>query len=189
MDWLFIHADRCFSRFGNKPMLNQIKFNAWLQHLATGLRCCKLSTNVCDWAMLNHSGSTIDRLKIIVKWGTFRPWRTLCHVIGGQGDIKATHLPVGRNVNGEQNITGFVEFFQQYLVNHGWNASHRKVLSTWIKVLYSSEKNLIYCIKTTVLIVYIVYSSTYIHKFTLNTVYINKTTPLLVMSRYSVTEV
>jgi len=46
-----------------------------------------LSTNVCDWAMLNHSGSTIDWLKIIVKWGTFRPWRTLCHVLGGQGDM------------------------------------------------------------------------------------------------------
>jgi len=28
MAWLFIRADRCFSRFGNKPMLNQIKFNA-----------------------------------------------------------------------------------------------------------------------------------------------------------------
>ena len=38
--------------------------------------------------MLNHSGSTIDRLKIIVKWGTFRPWRTLGHVTGGQGGHK-----------------------------------------------------------------------------------------------------
>jgi len=26
--------------------------------------------------MLNHNGSTIDRHKIIVKWGIFRPWRT-----------------------------------------------------------------------------------------------------------------
>jgi len=42
--------------------------------------------------MLNHSGSTIDRLKIIVKWGTFRPGRTLCHVIGGQGDIKLPNI-------------------------------------------------------------------------------------------------
>ena len=63
-------------------------FGAWLQHLTTGLRCCKLSTNVCDWAMLNHSGSTIDRLKIIVKWGTFHPWRTLGHVTCGQGGHK-----------------------------------------------------------------------------------------------------
>jgi len=36
-------------------------------------------------------------------------------------------------------------------------------------------KKLIYCIEITVLIIYIVYSSTYIHKFPLNTVYINKT--------------
>jgi len=25
MAWLFIRADRCFSRFANKPMINQIK--------------------------------------------------------------------------------------------------------------------------------------------------------------------
>jgi len=90
MTCLFIRVDRCFSRFGNKPMLNQIKFNAWLQQLATGLRCCNLSTNVRDWAILNRSGSTIDRLKIIVKWGTFHPWRTLDHVTGGQGGHKTS---------------------------------------------------------------------------------------------------
>jgi len=76
----------------NHQCSTKIKFKAWLQHLATGLRCCKLSTNVCDWAMLNHSESTIDRLKIIVKWGTFRPWRTLGHAIGGQSGLKILSL-------------------------------------------------------------------------------------------------
>jgi len=36
-------------------------------------------------------------------------------------------------------------------------------------------KKIIYCIKSTVVIIYIAYSSTCIHKFTLNVLYINKT--------------
>jgi len=47
----------------------------------------------------------------------------------------AAHLSIGPNVNGQRNLTGFVEFFQQYLVDHGWNASYQccgKVLSTWM---------------------------------------------------------
>ena len=61
----------------------------------------------------------------------------------------AAHLSIGPKVNGQQNLTGFVEFFYQYLVDHGWHASYMcwgKVLSTWIKVPRSSEKRLIYCI-------------------------------------------
>jgi len=61
--------------------------------------------------MLNHSGSTIDRLKIIVKWGTFRPWRTLCHVIGGQGDVTplaslATRGNWNAKSKSSSNVTG-----------------------------------------------------------------------------------
>jgi len=50
---------------------------------------------------------------------------------------------IGPEVNGQQNLTGFVEFFYQYLVNHGWHASYQCcVLSSWIKVPYSCEKRL-----------------------------------------------
>jgi len=34
-----------------------------------------LSKNICDWVMLKHSGSTIDRLKIFVKRGSFSPMK------------------------------------------------------------------------------------------------------------------
>jgi len=51
----------------------------------------------------------------------------------------AAHLSVGPNVNGQQNLTGFVEFFFTSIC-HGWNASYEKVLSTWIEVPYSSKK-------------------------------------------------
>jgi len=38
----------------------------------------------------------------------------------------AVRLPTGPKVNGQQNLTGFVEFFfQQYLVDHGRNASYQ----------------------------------------------------------------
>jgi len=62
-------------------------------------------------------------------------------------------------------------FFNQCLVDHAWHASYQccgNVLSTWIKVPYSSEKKLIYCMQVTVLITYIINSSNYIHKLTLN---------------------
>jgi len=69
-------------------------------------------------------------------------------------------------------------FFNQYLVDHGWHASYQccgKVLSTYIKIPYSSEKKLTYCMQITVLIMYMPYSSIYIHKFVLNTYCINET--------------
>jgi len=58
-------------------------------------------------------------------------------------DIHA-HLSIGlTKVNGHQNPTGLVEFFFQYLVDRSWHARYQccgKVLSTWIKVPYSSYK-------------------------------------------------
>ena len=70
----------------------------------------------------------------------------------------AAHLSIKRKVNGQQSLTGFAEFFYQYLVDHGWHASYQccgKVLSTWIKVLYSSENK--------VFLLYINYCTNYIH--------------------------
>jgi len=29
------------------------------------------------------------------------------------------HLSIGPNVNGQQNLTGFVGFYHQYLMDHG----------------------------------------------------------------------
>jgi len=31
----------------------------------------------------------------------------------------AAHLSIKRKVNGQQSLTGFAEFFYQYLVDHG----------------------------------------------------------------------
>jgi len=56
----------------------------------------------------------------------------------------AAHLAIGPNDNGQQNLTGFAEFFYQYLVDHSWHASYQccgKVLSTLIKVPYSSKNS------------------------------------------------
>jgi len=61
----------------------------------------------------------------------------------------AVHLFIGPNVNDQQNLSSFVEFFLPvaYLVDHRWNASYHyqccgKVLSTWIKVPYSPDEKL-----------------------------------------------
>ena len=44
----------------------------------------------------------------------------LCNLneMNSDGHI-AAHLCIRPKVNGEQNLTGFVEFFYQYLVDHG----------------------------------------------------------------------
>ena len=130
-------------------MLNQIKCDAWLQHLATGLRCCKLSTNVCDWAMLNHSGSTIDRLKIIVKWGTLRPWRTLCHVIGGQGDIQHVPLSTTDNTACQHCKSSWLWWVQHILTKYCWFFYCSKENTTTIifDVLNHSQGNFVSEIK------------------------------------------
>jgi len=57
-------------------------------------------------------------------------------LIGNEMDSDANitvHLSLGPKVNGQQNLTGFAEFFYQFLVNHGWHASYQcygNVLST-----------------------------------------------------------
>jgi len=87
----------------------------------------------------------------------------------------AAHLSVGPNVNGQQNLTGFVEFF---FTSIWWITDEILVMKKYFRLglkYLIPLKKLIYCIEITVLIIYIVYSSTYIHKFPLNTVYINKT--------------
>jgi len=37
----------------------------------------------------------------------------------------AAHLSIRPLVNGQQNLTGFVEIFYQYLVDHGWHARYQ----------------------------------------------------------------
>jgi len=57
----------------------------------------------------------------------------------------AAHLSIRPKVNGQLNLAGFMEFFNQYPVHCGWHANYQccgKVLSTWIEVLYASEKSL-----------------------------------------------
>ena len=52
----------------------------------------------------------------------------------------APHLSIGPKINGQQNLTGFVEFFYQYLVDHSLDASFEccgKVFFAKIKVPYS----------------------------------------------------
>ena len=63
-------------------------------------------------------------------------------LIGNEMDsdtIIAVHQSLGPKVSGQQNLTGFAEFFYQFLVDHGWHASYQccgNVLSTWIKLKY-----------------------------------------------------
>jgi len=51
---------------------------------------------------------------------------------------------MGANMNDQQKLTGFVEFFYQYLVDYlCWHASYQycgKVLLALVKLLYSSKK-------------------------------------------------
>jgi len=73
-------------------------------------------------------------------------------------------------VNGEQNLTGFVEFF---FTNIWWIAVDMQVISVveryfrlGLKYLILLKVNLLYI--NYVLIICIAYSSSYIHKFSLN---------------------
>ena len=97
----------------------------------------------------------------------------------------AAYLSIGLKFNGQKNLTSFIwVFLPLFVVDLCWHDNYQrcgKVLSTWIKLPYSSEKSEF--IYITVLVIYIVYSSTYIHRFTLNTVYINKanTVPLCLL--------
>jgi len=60
----------------------------------------------------------------------------------------AAYLSIRPKVNGQLSLTGFIDFFYQYLIDCGWHANYQgcgKILWTWIKVLYSSEKKFVYC--------------------------------------------
>ena len=51
-------------------------------------------------------------------------------LIGNEMDSDANiavHLSLGTEFNGQQNLTGFAEFFYQFLVDHGWHASYHVV--------------------------------------------------------------
>jgi len=50
------------------------------------------------------------------------------------------HWSIGPKVNGQQNLTGFVKFFHQYLCWYGSYQRCENVLSTLFKLPYSSLK-------------------------------------------------
>jgi len=69
----------------------------------------------------------------------------------------AAHLSTGPKVNGQQNVTGFFSVFLPVsiddLCSHASYQRCGKVLLTWVKLPYSSEKNvnlykLLYCLYT-----------------------------------------
>jgi len=58
-------------------------------------------------------------------------------LIGNEMDSDANiavHLSLGPKVNGQQNLTGFAEFFYQFLVNHSWHASYISVVEMYFRL-------------------------------------------------------
>ena len=102
----------------------------------------------CDSTRSNHDSLWLNSKNF--RWLWLEGHVTLIGLWLDKNDSGTSLLSVGPKVNGQQNLTGFVDFFTRIwwimvdMLVIGIQCCG-KVLSTWIKVAHSSEKNLIYC--------------------------------------------